>query len=691
MKNIYFPEILKEKIYSSFKYLYAFLLLIISVISAIALLSFDINDNSFLTSTSETSQNLLGDFGSYFASFVFYTFGILGYMIVIFFLINSILVVINKSPKFIFIRLLIFFISLVLIPQTLLTIGVDFFFIESIDTWGVFSVYLYSIYNMDYIGYALSILGVFMYSFSQNIIHLFRLPKFQINELFKNRTKKDSESNKIKKDPIIKNINDTLSNDVGDIEERLTSVNSVTEKTFSSPSLEILESNKSSTEKKLDKENIKSNSDLLEQVFQDFNIDIQVVNVKLGPVITLFEILPAAGIKINTIINLADDISRSMGVGAVRIAQIFGTQYLGVEVPNDQRETVTIKELLSDDNFKNTPSKIPICIGKDISGNIEVIDLSKTPHLLVAGTTGSGKSVFINTLLASILYKFSPTDLRLILIDPKMLELSVYNDIAHLLTPVVTEPKKAIIALKWVCKEMERRYSLMNEENTRSIEGYNEKSIERLPYIVVFIDEMADLMMTAGKEVEHYVQRLAQMARACGIHLVMATQRPSVDIITGSIKANFPSRISFQVASKYDSRTVLGEIGAEQLLGNGDMLMSKNGGNIIRYQSAFISDNEVNKLIKEIKRSQTVQYLDELDEIIKNNDENFDNLSEEDEILITKSIDLIKSTNKASTSFLQRNFQVGYNKAARIMEALEQRGIVSAPNHAGKRDILINQ
>jgi S-DNA-T family DNA segregation ATPase FtsK/SpoIIIE len=380
-----------------------------------------------------------------------------------------------------------------------------------------------------------------------------------------------------------------------------------------------------------------------------------------------------------------------MGVGAVRIAQIYGTQYLGVEVPSDQRETVTIKELLSNENFTNTSLKIPICIGKDISGNIEVIDLSKTPHLLVAGTTGSGKSVFINTLLASVLYKFSPKELRLILIDPKMLELSVYNDIAHLLTPVVTEPKKAIIALKWVCKEMERRYSLMNEENTRSLEGYNQKSLEKLPYIVVFIDEMADLMMTAGKEVEHYVQRLAQMARACGIHLVMATQRPSVDIITGSIKANFPSRISFQVASKYDSRTVLGEIGAEQLLGNGDMLMSKNGGNIIRYQSAFISDSEVNKLIKEIKRSQAVKYLDELDEIIKNNDENFDNFSEEDEDLISKAIDLIKSTNKASTSFLQRNFQIGYNKAARIMEALEQRGVVSPPNHAGKREILINQ
>jgi S-DNA-T family DNA segregation ATPase FtsK/SpoIIIE len=455
--------------------------------------------------------------------------------------------------------------------------------------------------------------------------------------------------------------------------------------------LDILDSNEPVKNNKKKLENIEQSSELLEKVFADFNIEIKVMNVKLGPVVTLFEILPAAGTKINTIINLAGDISRSMGVGAVRIAQIYGTQYLGVEVPNSQRETVTIKELLSDRNFKDTTHKIPICIGKDISGNIEVIDLSKTPHLLVAGTTGSGKSVFINTLLTSILYKFSPEDLRLILIDPKMLELSVYNDIAHLLTPVVTEPKKAIIALKWVCKEMERRYSLMNEENTRSLEGYNQKSLEKLPFIIVFIDEMADLMMTAGKEVEHYVQRLAQMARACGIHLVMATQRPSVDIITGSIKANFPSRISFQVASKYDSRTVLGEIGAEQLLGNGDMLMSKNGASLIRYQSAFISDNEVNKLIKEIKSSQEVNYLEELEEIIKNNDESFDTLSDEDEELISKSIDLIKSTNKASTSFLQRNFQIGYNKAARIMEALEQRGVVSSPNHTGKRDILINK
>ena len=691
MKNNYIPAILKEKIILSIRYIYALFFFLISILCTLALLTFDLNDNSFLTSTSNVSQNLLGNVGSYFASFIFYTFGFLGYLVIPFFLISSVLILIKRPPKYIFIRLLLFFISLIMLPQTLIYFGIDFKFIDTLNVWGIFAHQLFTVHELNYVSYILSFFGIIIYLLSQNIIKLFNFKKINIVKIFRRNEKKDTNNNKIKKEPIINSVSMSSGRSEDKVESEDNDENSELKNNYHSPSLEILDTDKAFEKNRPGKENIKSNSDLLEKVFEDFNIDIEVVNVKHGPVVTLFEILPAAGIKINTIINLADDISRSMGVGAVRIAQIFGTQYLGVEVPNDQRETVTIRELLSDENFKKTSSKIPICIGKDISGNIEVIDLSKTPHLLVAGTTGSGKSVFINTLLASILYKFSPRELRLILIDPKMLELSVYNDIAHLLTPVVTEPKKAIIALKWVCKEMERRYSLMNEENTRSLEGYNQKSIEKLPYIVVFIDEMADLMMTAGKEVEHYVQRLAQMARACGIHLVMATQRPSVDIITGSIKANFPSRISFQVASKYDSRTVLGEIGAEQLLGNGDMLMSKNGGNIIRYQSAFISDNEVNKLIKEIKRSQAVEYLDELDEIIKNNDENFDNLSEEDEVLISKAIDLIKSTNKASTSFLQRNFQVGYNKAARIMEALENRGIVSPPNHAGKRDILISQ
>ena len=690
MNSNYIPEILKEKLLSAYRLIYAMLLFLVSISLAIALLSFDINDNSLLTSTSNESTNLLGNPGSYLASFIFYTFGILGYLVVLFFFIYSILIYINKPPKYIFIRLLLFFISLILIPQTFIHLDLQIGFIYSIKTWGSFANELHNFHNFNYLSYLLSLIGLLIFLFSQNILHLFKVPKIKFSNLIKRSNDMKLANTQVKKDPVINNVIETQSHEVNDLNDIAYENDTKLENNYLSPSLEILDASNELVKDKNDNDNIKANSDLLEKVFEDFNISIQVINVKLGPVVTLFEILPAAGIKINTIINLADDISRSMGVGAVRIAQIYGTQYLGVEVPNEKRETINIKELLSNENFKNTSHKIPLCIGKDISGNIEVIDLSKTPHLLVAGTTGSGKSVFINTLLASILYKFSPEELRLILIDPKMLELSVYNDIAHLLTPVVTEPKKAIITLKWVCKEMERRYALMNEENTRSLEGYNQKSIEKLPFIVVFIDEMADLMMTAGKEVEHYVQRLAQMARACGIHLVMATQRPSVDIITGSIKANFPSRISFQVASKYDSRTVLGEIGAEQLLGNGDMLMSKNGGNIIRYQSAFISDNEVNKLIKEIKKNRVVNYLDELDEIIKNNDENFDSLTEEDEALVSKAIDLIKSTNKASTSFLQRNFQIGYNKAARIMETLEKRGVVSEPNHTGKREVLIN-
>ena len=691
MNNSFIPIVFKEKLANIINWFKGSLFFLISLVIFLSVFTFNINDDSFLTKSNEATSNIIGTVGSYLASFLIYSFGLMSYLIVFFLLICSAATFRKKELEYFFIRLLFLLISIILIPQVFLFWGWNYNYIDQIKSWGEISYIIFNLHQIEFLSYVLTFIGIIIFFFIQNIFVLFKLPQFNFRSL--NTTKiKNSKETRIKKEPVIKNnVNfhkeefDTNIEFKEDPERTNNFINK-----YNSPSLDILDNDKSVNQKRRNQSNIEERSDLLEKVFADFNIQINVVNVKLGPVVTLYEILPAAGIKINTIINLADDISRSMGVGAVRIAQIFGTQYLGVEVPNDQRESVTIKELLSDQNFKSTTHKIPICIGKDISGNIEVIDLSKTPHLLVAGTTGSGKSVFINTLLASLLYKFSPSELRLILIDPKMLELSVYNDIAHLLTPVVTEPKKAIIALKWVCKEMERRYSMMNEEGTRNLEGYNQKASEKLPYIVVFIDEMADLMMTAGKEVEHYVQRLAQMARACGIHLVMATQRPSVDIITGSIKANFPSRVSFQVASKYDSRTVLGEIGAEQLLGNGDMLMTKNGASLIRYQSAFISDNEVNKLILEIKRSQKVEYLDELDEIIKNNNENFDELSEEDEKLVSKSIDLIKSTNKASTSFLQRNFQIGYNKAARIMETLEHRGVVSPPNHAGKREILIN-
>ena len=691
MNNNYFPAILKDKLAQSFSWIKGSFFLILSVFLFLAILTFNINDNSFLTQTNSPSSNFVGPIGSYLASFLIYSFGLLAYLIVFFLLINSYAAFRHKKLSYFFIRLFLILMSIVLIPQSFFYWEWSIEYYGAINPWGEISFRLYSAQQSEWVSYSASIAGIFLFLVVQNIFSFFKFPKFNIN-LFNQKKDEGSQDLKIKKEPIIASSQNVEHKSQKQFDKRPESpkMSSHSNNTYYSPSLNILDSASDGSQKRKSQFNIKERSELLEKVFSDFNIQIKVINVKLGPVVTLYEIMPAAGIKINSIINLADDISRSMGVGAVRISQIFGTQYLGVEVPNDIRESVTIKELLSDSNFKSTTHKIPICIGKDISGNIEVIDLSKTPHLLVAGTTGSGKSVFINTLLASLLYKFSPEQLRLILIDPKMLELSVYNDIAHLLTPVVTEPKKAIIALKWVCKEMERRYSLMNEEGTRNLEGYNQKASEALPFIVVFIDEMADLMMTAGKEVEHYVQRLAQMARACGIHIVMATQRPSVDIITGSIKANFPSRVSFQVASKYDSRTVLGEIGAEQLLGNGDMLMTKNGASLIRYQSAFISDSEVNKLISEIKKSQKVKYLDELEEIIKNNNENFDQLNDEDEELVSKSIDLIKSTNKASTSFLQRNFQIGYNKAARIMEALESRGVVSPPNHNGKRDILIN-
>ena len=688
----YIPEILKDKFQSFTKYFYVCFYGLVVICLSLSLLSFNINDNSFLTSSSEPTHNILGPIGSYIASFLFYTFGFMAYGIMIFFFTFTLKIFFNQRLNLLFLRLLFFFISLILIPLSFLEVAIEFKLYEGIYSWGFFTHEMFKLHQIPYLNYSLSFAGVILFLYTQNILY-FKVPRVRLSKIFQHKEvelKKQTQ----KKEPVILNRSINITNaseDNDEVEYSSSALNSKQKEVnnFSTPSLDILDSNEPVKNNKKKLENIEQSSELLEKVFADFNIEIKVINVKLGPVVTLFEILPAAGTKINTIINLAGDISRSMGVGPVRISQIYGTQYLGVEIPNNHRESVSIKELLSNDNYVSSVHKIPICIGKDISGNIEVIDLSKTPHLLVAGTTGSGKSVFINTLLTSILYKFSPEELRLILIDPKMLELSVYNDIAHLLTPVVTEPKKAIIALKWVCKEMERRYSLMNEEGTRSLEGYNQKSVEKLPFIVVFIDEMADLMMTAGKEVEHYVQRLAQMARACGIHLVMATQRPSVDIITGSIKANFPSRISFQVASKYDSRTVLGEVGAEQLLGNGDMLMSKNGTSLVRYQSAFISDGEVNKLIKEIKRSQKVEYLEELEEIIKNENDNLDNLSDEDEELISKSIDLIKSSQKASTSFLQRNFQIGYNKAARIMEALEQRGVVSEPNHSGKRTILI--
>ena len=434
-------------------------------------------------------------------------------------------------------------------------------------------------------------------------------------------------------------------------------------------------------------------SKFLEDTLLDFGIMGKIKRVSAGPVVTLYEFEPAAGIKTSKIINLSDDIARSTSSIATRVATVPGKNTIGIEIPNKNIEPVYLKEILSSKEFSNKNIRLPITLGKSISGFPIVGDLVSMPHLLIAGTTGSGKSVCINTLILSLLYRHKPEFCKLILIDPKMLELSIYQGIPHLLSPVITEPKKATAALKWVVGEMEGRYRRMTEEGVRNISGYNEKMGEDpkkiIPYIVVIVDEMADLMMIAGKEIENYIQRLAQMARAAGIHIVMATQRPSVDVITGTIKANFPTRISFQVTSKIDSRTILGEQGAELLLGKGDMLFMSSASRVIRIHGPFVSDEEIEKITTFLRSQGSPEYLDEVTKIQENNDENgssFNN-NEKDE-LFDEAVRLIKMEGKVSTSYLQRKLLIGYNRAARIVDQMEEAKIISPANHAGKRDIL---
>ena len=444
-------------------------------------------------------------------------------------------------------------------------------------------------------------------------------------------------------------------------------------------------------ENQLDEESYKTQSKFLENVLLDFSISGEIKRVSAGPVVTLYEFEPTAGIKTSKIINLSEDIARNTSSISTRVATVPGKSTIGIEIPNKVRENVALKEIISSKEFNNKDIKIPITLGKSISGFPIVGDLVSMPHLLIAGTTGSGKSVCINTLILSILYRHKPDDCKLIMIDPKMLELSIYQGIPHLLTPVITEPKKATTALKWVVKEMEKRYREMTEIGVRNISGFNDKapseSKKKMPYIVVIVDEMADLMMIAGKEIENYIQRLAQMARAAGIHIVMATQRPSVDVITGTIKANFPTRISFQVTSKIDSRTILGEQGAELLLGNGDMLFMSSASRIIRIHGPYVSEKEIERVSTFLRLQGTPTYIEEVTKIEEQeNDEVVLNADGKDE-LYSKAVEIIKTEGKASTSFLQRKLGIGYNRAARIIDQMEEEKIISPANHVGKREI----
>jgi S-DNA-T family DNA segregation ATPase FtsK/SpoIIIE len=473
---------------------------------------------------------------------------------------------------------------------------------------------------------------------------------------------------------------------------------------------------------------LEQNARILEGVLEDFGVRGEIIEVRPGPVVTLYELEPAPGIKSSRVIGLADDIARSMSAISARVAVIPGKNAIGIELPNQRREMVFLRELLAANDYEKTKAKLALTLGKTIGGEPVIADLARMPHLLVAGTTGSGKSVAINTMILSLLYRLEPEQCKLIMIDPKMLELSIYDGIPHLLTPVVTDPKKAVVALKWTVREMEERYKKMSKMGVRNIDGYNtrvaqamekgevftrtvqtgfdrntgepifedeELPLEKMPYIVVIVDEMADLMMVAGKDIEGAIQRLAQMARAAGIHLIMATQRPSVDVITGTIKANFPTRISFQVTSKIDSRTILGEQGAEQLLGQGDMLYMAGGGRIQRVHGPFVADEEVEQIVGHLKRQGTPQYLEAVTEEDEGGDSPYDALAgggsgdDEGNDLYDRAVAIVLRDKKVSTSYIQRRLSIGYNRAASIIERMENEGLVGPANHAGKREILV--
>ncbi len=493
------------------------------------------------------------------------------------------------------------------------------------------------------------------------------------------------------------------------------------------PSVSLMEDLPDEHNETIDEASLRNNAELLQSVLEDYNVEGEITSIHPGPVVTLYEFEPAAGIKSSRVIGLSDDIARSMSAISVRASVVPGRNVIGIEIPNKTRQTVFMREMLELPEYEDTKVKLPLILGKDIGGKPIIADLAKMPHLLVAGTTGSGKSVAVNTMIMSLLYKLSPEKCRLIMIDPKMLELSVYNDIPHLLTEVVTEPGRAVVALKWAVAEMENRYRAMSKLGVRNIDGYNDRmedarkkgevlmrkvqtgfdgdsgkpvyedqpmDMSELPYIVIIVDEFADLMLVAGKDVEGAIQRLAQMARAAGIHLIMATQRPSVDVITGVIKANFPTRISFQVTSKIDSRTILGDGGAEQLLGMGDMLYMVGGGRVKRVHGPFTSDEDVESVVTFLKQQGEPTYLDDVTE------GGFDNAldllgdggasgSDVDE-LYDQAVALVAREQKASTSFVQRYLQIGYNRAARIVEEMEKQGVIGPANHVGKREILVS-
>ena len=666
---------------------------------AIAFTTYSPEDPSFVYGDREFEiKNFFGIYGSSIADFLLQSFGLVSFLILANFLFWGINLIIQKEIKRIILKL--FLVVLYLILGTIfiyITFNNSFWLIDNgnsgfvgkigyefLSTWFPYIDNTYSAYVL-----LLLTLIFFIFSADLNIKKIITGFFSIISSLFRRRKNTTPDIN-LEVDPIEEK-NEIIerpqqSFSFGDLTRSDKPATSLRSK-YKLPAIDYLE--RSST--KLSASELNKNrpdGEFMEKILLDFGIDGKIKAINNGPVVSLYEFEPAPGVKVSKIINLSEDLARNTSSTSARVSVIPGKNTVGIEIPNETRESVSLREIISYEKFQKKDVKLPIALGKSISGMPIVGDLTSMPHLLIAGTTGSGKSVCINTIIVSLLYKLNPDLCKFILIDPKMLELSTYEGIPHLLTPVITDAKKATSALAWTVKEMNSRYKLMSKVGVRNIDGYNAKHRLKMPYIVVVVDEMSDLMLVAGKEIENYIQKLSQMARAAGIHIIMATQRPSVDVITGTIKANFPTRVSFQVSSKIDSRTILGEQGAEQLLGKGDMLFMSSANRIVRIHGPYVSENEIEKIVNSIRGQGEPDYMEEITaQTSIETSLTSDGDGDEDE-LYPQAVDIIKSEGKASTSFLQRKLQIGYNRAARIIDMMEEKGIVSKANHVGKREVL---
>ncbi len=669
------------------------ILSIFSILLLISLISYSPEDPNFIISEVKDINNILGIRGSYASDLFYQSIGLISILVSFSLLITGINVTRTKRISLI-IQNIFYTILYILAGSAFLSYfypdafkfainGNGGFIGNYLSNSAIFSIIEINT-NLSFYLIILVVIFLFLISININIKYILNLIK---GLTFTNLKKQKKTDEIIKSEYIDKRPEKDQQLIQEDLPfDKIKSQNNNKIK-YNLPSIKLLKiPDKDEINKNDVNENIKP--DFLEKILLDFGVQGKIKKISNGPVVTLNEFEPAAGIKVSKIINLSEDIARNTSSESARISTIPGKNTIGIEIPKPSRANVYLSEIISDNYFSKKEIKLPIALGKDISGSPVTGDLTSMPHLLIAGTTGSGKSVCINTIILSLLYKHSPDKCKFILIDPKMLELSTYEGIPHLLCPVITQPKKAASVLGWVVKEMESRYRLMTKEGVRNIDGYNAKHSLPMPYIVVIVDEMSDLMLVAGKEIENYIQKLSQMARAAGIHIIMATQRPSVDVITGTIKANFPTRISFQVTSKIDSRTILGEQGAEQLLGKGDMLYMSSANKIVRIHAPFVSENEIEKVNNFLRLQAEPDYIDEIlnfadeKEILESNSDEI-----KDELYDT-ALEIIRSESKASTSFLQRKLQIGYNRAARIIDMMEENGVVSKANHVGKREVL---